>query len=422
MKQIAVIGLGYVGLPLALEFGKHYETIGYDISEQKIKAYEQHIDPSGEVSFGDFQVATKFKPTTDITEIRNADFIIIAMPTPVDENNVPDFQCLIDASTIVGQNMKAGSTVIYESTVYPGATEEVCIPVLEEFSGLEWKKDFYVGYSPERISPGDKQRTLTKIKKIVSGDTRATLGAVSTLYKLIIEAGVYEAPSIRVAEAAKVVENIQRDVNIALMNELSTIFNKLDLDTNEVLDAASSKWNFVNFRPGLVGGHCIGVDPYYLISKADSVGHDSKFLKQAREVNNSMASFIASQALEGVEDPSKLKVAVFGLTFKEDCKDMRNSKVVDLVKAFKDVGAEVFVNDVIADEEDVVHEYGFNSTRFENIPVCDVVVLAVPHHTYLNLGEGAFISKLKNQGTFVDVKGKFDPSMFESVADKVWRM
>jgi UDP-N-acetyl-D-galactosamine dehydrogenase len=422
MKEIAVIGLGYVGLPLAIEFGKLYKTIGYDISETKIAAYKMHVDPAEELDSSEFNNSKYFEPTTDITKIKNADFIIIAMPTPVDENNVPDFQCLIDASTLVGANMKRGSIVIYESTVYPGATEEVCIPILEQHSGMKWLHDFNVGYSPERISPGDKERTLTKIKKIVSGDSPMTLAAVSELYQEIIKAGVYEATGIRVAEAAKVIENIQRDVNIALMNELSTIFNKLGLDTNEVIDAAASKWNFNAYRPGLVGGHCIGVDPYYLISKADSIGHNSTFLKTARSVNESMTGFIVENALKD-RVPENTTVSIFGLTFKEDCKDMRNSKVSALVQQFIKAGVQkIYINDPIADMMDVMKEYAVTGTAFEDIPAADVVVLAVPHKEYLEMGEASFIAKLNDQGTFVDVKGKFERAAFEVVADKVWRL
>ena len=422
MKQIAVIGLGYVGLPLAIEFGKQFTTIGYDISESKIESYKKHIDPNGELDSQDFLSSSYFIPTTDIAMINEADFIIIAMPTPVNQHNVPDFTCLIDASALVGQHMKRGSVVIYESTVYPGATEEICVPVLEQHSGMTWLQDFNIGYSPERINPGDKERTVTKIKKIVAGDTQASLDAVAHLYESIITAGIYKAPSIRVAEAAKVIENIQRDVNIALMNELSMIFNKLGLDTNEVIDAASSKWNFVGYRPGLVGGHCIGVDPYYLISKAESVKYDAKLLKHARQVNNGMASFIVSEALKD-KDPNTLTVAILGLTFKENCKDMRNSKVEDLVLEFTRSGIKkLYIHDPIADVHDVIKNYAVTGVSFEAIPQCDIVVLATPHRELLNLGENQILSKIKNNGTFVDVKGKMERTLFEEAKIKVWRM
>ena len=421
MTQIAVIGLGYVGLPLAIEFGKHFTTIGYDISEAKINYYKSHIDPSGELESHEFVASLGFQPTTEISEIRDADYIIIAMPTPVDENNVPDFDCLIQASRIVGANMKEGATVIYESTVYPGATEEICIPVLEEYSIMKWKEDFNVGYSPERISPGDKVRPLVKLKKIVAGDTGTTLGNVSRLYQTIIQAGVYEASSIRVAEAAKVIENIQRDVNIALMNELSTIFNKLGLDTNDVIDAAASKWNFSNYRPGLVGGHCIGVDPYYLINKAASVGHGASFLNTAREVNNGMAKHIVAETLKDIPKDQHLKVAILGLTFKEDCKDMRNSKVEDLVNEYSKY-AEVWIHDPLVSKKEIFDAYGDPGHSLEEIPQCDLVVVAVPHKELLALDIAAYKSLLMPHGLFVDVKGKFDRDVLAKEEIQVWRL
>lgn len=421
MKKVAVIGLGYVGLPLALQFAKHFPTVGYDISETKIIAYRNMFDPSNEVSFEEFQDAYLFEPTTDILAINDADFIIIAMPTPVDENNAPDFECLISASELVGANMKPGAIVIYESTVYPGATEEVCIPVLEKASAMKWKQDFFVGYSPERISPGDKVMSLTKLTKIVSGDTRETLGSVAELYETIITAGVYKAASIRVAEAAKVVENIQRDVNIALMNELATIFHSLDLDTNEVIDAAASKWNFSNYRPGLVGGHCIGVDPYYLINKAATVGHAASFLNSTREVNNAMAKFVVRETTKNF-DPVGKKVAVLGLTFKENCSDIRNSKVFDLIYEYKSLGMEVFAFDYLANAAEVEHEYGIKMTNFDEIPLCDLVVLASPHKEWVELDAAELVHKTKIGGTFVDIKGKLNPAMFTNLPYSLWRL
>jgi UDP-N-acetyl-D-galactosamine dehydrogenase len=423
MKTIAVIGLGYVGLPLALHFAKHFPVVGYDINELKITAYKNMVDPSDEVSYKEFEDAIpNFVPTTDITKISSADFIIIAMPTPVDHNNVPDFTCLIEASALVGAHMKQGATIIYESTVYPGATEEVCVPELEKASGKKWLEDFFIGYSPERISPGDKVMSLTKLTKIVSGDTEATLGNVASLYETIIEAGVFRAASVRVAEAAKVVENIQRDVNIALMNELSTIFHKLDLDTNEVVDAAASKWNFANYRPGLVGGHCIGVDPYYLIHKALTAGHTSPFLNQARVVNNSMSKFVARETTKHWESTTGKNVAILGLTFKENCMDIRNSKVFDLVFDYKLLGMNVYCFDPVADEEQVFDEYGVVMTRFEDIPVCDLVVLAAPHKQWTEENTAAMINKTIAGGVFADLKGRLDKSLFEYEPIKLWRL
>lgn len=422
MTTVAVIGLGYVGLPLALQFGQHFETIGFDINEAKVESYHKGIDPTGEVDASEFQEAIRFRATTNIMEINAADFIIIAMPTPVDSNNVPDFSYLINASALVGRWMKVGATVIYESTVHPGCTEEICVPVLEDASYGRWMETFNVAYSPERICPGDKVMTLTKLKKIVAGDTRTTLEAVSNLYQHIITAGVYEAPSIRVAEAAKVVENIQRDVNIALMNELATIFHKLHLDTNEVIDAAASKWNFANYRPGLVGGHCIGVDPYYLIHKALEVDHVSQFLNQTRNVNNSIPRFIVRETIKDLADPRGMKVAILGLTFKENCKDIRNSKVIDLVRAYQSAGLEVFAYDPIADPAEIKHEYGIDVVSFEDIPQCDIVVLASPHKELLNMEFSKIYSKIHFGGTFVDVKGKIPQVMFSKSSVKHWRL
>lgn len=421
MKKVAVIGLGYVGLPLALQFAKHFPTVGYDISETKIIAYRNLFDPSNEVSLEEFQAAYLFEPTTDILAISDADFIIIAMPTPVDEENVPDFACLISVSSIVGANMKSGAIVIYESTVYPGATEEICIPILEQASGLIWKQDFFVGYSPERISPGEKVMSLTKLTKIVSGDTRETLGSIAELYETIIIAGVYKAASIRVAEAAKIVENIQRDVNIALMNELSTIFHRLDLDTNEVIDAAASKWNFANYRPGLVGGHCISVDPYYLINKAATVGHSSSFLNSTREINNAMAKFVVKETTKDI-DPIGKKVAVFGLTFKENCSDIRNSKVFDLIKEYQNLGMEVFAFDYMVNPMEVEHEYGIKITNFDDIPQCDIVVLASPHTDWVKFDADALVEKTKIGGLFVDIKGRFNKAKFINSPYRLWRL
>lgn len=407
MTTIAVVGLGYVGLPLALKFGVHYETIGFDVSTEKVEAYRNHHDPANEVEASDFEEAVHFSATTDPSSISSADFIIVAMPTPVDGRNVPDFKYLELASATVGKFMKPNAIVIYESTVYPGATEEICVPILERYSGLEWKKDFNVAYSPERISPGDKVMPLVKLKKIVSGDTEESLKKVSELYKKIIIAGVYEAKSIQVAEAAKVVENIQRDVNIALMNELATIFPSLGLDTNDVLDAAASKWNFVNYRPGLVGGHCIGVDPYYLIHRAKEFGLHTPFMECARSTNNNMVEFVADRVSKSFDSSQSenRNIAVVGLTFKEGCKDIRNSKVFDLIYSLEAEGFDVYPVDPIADAEEVEEEYGVKVFALEEIPECGILVLASPHAEIVASIE-SFTSKLASDGTFVDVKGR----------------
>lgn len=342
---IAVVGLGYVGLPLAVEFGKRHPTIGFDLSARKVEAYQRFEDPTGEVSSEQLRAATQLTCTTDGAALKDADFIVVAVPTPIDEARRPDFFPLISSSETVGRHMKRGAIVVYESTVYPGATEDICVPVLEKFSGLKWKQDFHIGYSPERINPGDKLRTLTKIVKLVSGDTPETLAVVQKLYGDIIEAGVYAASSIRVAEAAKVIENTQRDLNIALMNELSLIFDKLDLDTQEVLAAAGTKWNFLPFRPGLVGGHCIGVDPYYLTHKAAMIGHHPQVILAGRRINDSMAAHVARSTVKRIVrrggHAGRARVIVLGLTFKENCADLRNSKVADLVRELEEFGCAV---------------------------------------------------------------------------------
>lgn len=424
MKNIAVIGLGYVGLPLAIEFAKQNNVVGFDISKQKVDAYLAGYDPANEVEPYQFKEATNFFPTTDISKISDSDFVIIAMPTPVDENNVPDFAYLKVASAEVGINMKKGCTVIYESTVYPGATEEVCIPILEEHSKMKWKKDFFVAYSPERVVPGEKERTVTKITKIVSGDTEATLESVAQLYSEIITAGIYKAPSIKVAEAAKVSENIQRDVNIAIINELAMVFNKLGIDTLEVLEAAGSKWNFLPYRPGLVGGHCIGVDPYYLIHKAATVGHDAVLMSGAREVNNSIPKFIVDSVVYPHGTP---RVLVYGVTFKEDCKDIRNSKAAELIKEFQLQADDVVVCDPLADEAETMHEYGIQVIPYDQLPenYFDIVVLAVPHKEFLAMTPAQLLIYGKEGCTFVDIKSKLNGEAKAAalkMCGKVWRL
>src|SRR5438034_7391613 len=356
---VAVVGLGYVGLPLAVEFGKLRPTVGLDLSEQKVAAYRRFEDPTGEVSPEQLRAATLLNCTTDGAALAEADFIIVAVPTPVDEAHRPDFTPLVSSSETVGRHMKRGATVVFESTVYPGATEEVCVPVIEKFSGLKWKQDFNVGYSPERINPGDKTRTLTKIVKLVSGDTPQTLAKVQQLYGSIIAAGVYPASSIRVAEAAKVIENTQRDLNIALMNELSLIFNRMGIDTSEVLRAAATKWNFLPFHPGLVGGHCIGVDPYYLTHKAEMLGYQPEVILAGRRINDGMARFVAEMAVKRLSQAGFAahgsKAIVAGLAFKEDCPDLRNSKVADLIAELRSYGLEVHVHDPVVDPQEAEH-------------------------------------------------------------------
>jgi UDP-N-acetyl-D-galactosamine dehydrogenase len=423
---VAVVGLGYVGLPLAVEFGKKYRTLGYDLSEDKIASYRNHCDPTGEVSPESLKAATKLNVSTDPAVISEADIIIVAVPTPVDEAHIPDFSPLVGSSTTVGQHIKKGATVIYESTVYPGATEEVCIPILEKESGLKWKQDFHVGYSPERVNPGDKERTITKIVKVVSGDDAATLQSVSDLYESVITAGVHRASSIKVAEAAKVIENTQRDLNIALMNELAMIFDKIGIDTLEVLKAAGTKWNFLPFRPGLVGGHCIGVDPYYLTHKAEMLGYHPQVILAGRRINDGMAAYIAQQTVKQMINAGSCikgaKVIILGLTFKENCPDLRNSKVADVVRELLDYGCEVSVHDPIAEPAEAQHEYGIEMTPWEKLPQADAIVGAVSHRQYLDMPPTKLLEKAKPNAVFVDVKSTYDPAALAKLGCRVWRL
>ncbi len=426
-EVVAVVGLGYVGLPLAVEFGKKSDTIGYDLSAAKIDSYRRFSDPTGEVSSEDLRAAARLTPTGDPSELRRADFIVIAVPTPVDVAHIPDFAPLIGASTTVAQHMKKGAIVIYESTVYPGATEEVCVPVLERHSNLRWKQDFHVGYSPERVNPGDKEHTVSRIVKVVSGDDDPTLAKVADLYSSIITAGVHRASSIKVAEAAKVIENTQRDLNIALMNELALIFGRMGIDTLEVLQAAGTKWNFLPFRPGLVGGHCIGVDPYYLTHKAEMIGYHPQVILAGRHINDGMGAYVAQQTLKQlIKNGSPLpgaKVIVLGLTFKENCPDLRNSKVADVVRELKELGCEVSVHDPIADSRDAVHEYGVALTPWEELPVqADAIVAAVPHSSYMAMPFRELLSRLKRNGVFIDVKSAFDRTAVREAGFRMWRL
>ena len=426
MSIIAVVGLGYVGFPLAVEFGKVRNTIGFDLSEKKVESYKRFVDPTGELPSEDIRSAKRLTVTTDPGLIAQADYIIVAVPTPIDEVRRPDFRPLISASRTVGKNMKKGAIVIYESTVYPGATEEVCIPVLEEHSGLKWKQDFHIGYSPERINPGDKEHTLTRITKVVSGDDEDTLNKVADLYISIITAGVYRASSIEVAEAAKVIENTQRDLNIALMNELSIIFNKAGIDTTEVLEAAGTKWNFLPFRPGLVGGHCIGVDPYYLTYKADMLGYHPQVILSGRRINDGMGEYIASQAVKQMINGGTIikgsKVIVLGLTFKEDVPDLRNSRVIDVINELKAFGVDVCVHDPLAEPGEALHEYGVDLLSWDDLPKADAIVMAVAHRQYLGRPATDFLAKVKENGCFIDVKARLDRDELKAAGLRVCRL
>ncbi len=426
MTTIAVVGLGYVGLPLAVEFGKKFKTIGFDLSAEKVAAYQRFEDPTGEVSADNLRAAVQLRCTTDPAALGEADFIVVAVPTPVDDAHKPDFTPLIKSSESVGRHMKRGTTVVYESTVYPGATEEVCIPILERLSGLRWKQDFFVGYSPERINPGDKERTVTKIIKVVSGDSPATLELVANTYGAIITAGVYKASSIKVAEAAKVIENTQRDLNIALMNELSLIFHRIGIDTLEVLQAAGTKWNFLPFRPGLVGGHCIGVDPYYLTYKAEMLGYNPQVILAGRRINDDMGKYIAEQTIKQmIACGSAIKgacVNVLGLTFKENCPDLRNSKVIDIIRELKTYGVEVFVHDPEGSPAQAQHEYGVTLTEWSALPRADAVIAAVAHRHYQQLPVAELAAKVVAGGCFADVKCAFDPAALAAAGLRVWRL
>ena len=426
MTVVAVIGLGYVGLPLVVEFGKHLRTIGFDIAVSKVESCLQGIDPSRELSDEEMSASPHAVYTADPSLLAEADIIVVAVPTPVDNAHIPDFRPLIGSSTSVGRHMKKGVIVVYESTVYPGATEEVCIPVLERESGLKWKKDFFVGYSPERINPGDKEHTLTKILKIVSGDTPETLDKVAKLYETIILPGVHRASSIKAAEAAKVIENTQRDLNISLMNELAIIFDKLGIDTTEVLEAAGTKWNFLKFKPGLVGGHCIGVDPYYLTHKAEMLGYNPQVILAGRRINDGMGKFIAEQTIKhmiaGGSYVKGAKVNVLGLTFKENCGDLRNSKVMDIINELKTYGVEVFVTDPQAESDEALHEYGLLLLPWADLPRADAIVAAVAHKEFAALSLDDFAKKLVKGGAFIDVKATFDRSAIEGAGYKLWRL
>lgn len=426
MTTVAVIGLGYVGLPLVVEFGKHLRTIGFDIAENKVAACQRGTDPSRELSDADMALATHAVYTSDPKMLGEADIIVVAVPTPVDEAHIPDFTPLVGASRSAGRHMKKGATVVYESTVYPGATEEVCIPVLEKESGLKWKQDFWVGYSPERINPGDKEHTLTKILKVVSGDTPETLERVAKLYETIVIPGVHRASSIKAAEAAKVIENTQRDLNIALMNELAIIFDKIGIDTTEVLEAAGTKWNFLKFKPGLVGGHCIGVDPYYLTHKAEMLGYHPQVILAGRRINDGMGKFIAEQTIKHMIAAGSYvkgaKVNVLGLTFKENCGDLRNSKVIDIIHELKSYGVEVFVTDPQATSEEAMHEYGVALTPWDELPRADAIVAAVAHREFATLSADDLARKAIKGGAFIDVKAAFDTAALQAAGLRVWRL
>jgi UDP-N-acetyl-D-galactosamine dehydrogenase len=426
LPVVAIVGLGYVGLPVAVAFGAQRRAIGYDLSARRIESLRHFVDSTGEVSTAQLLEAKSLQPTADPAELAQADFIIVAVPTPINAARQPDLAPLASASETVGRHMKPGATVVYESTVYPGATEEVCVPILERSSGMRWRQDFHVGYSPERINPGDKEHCFTRIRKVVSGDDAETLENVAALYGSVVQAGVYRAPSIRVAEAAKVIENTQRDLNIAFANELAIIFEKLGLDTMEVLKAAGTKWNFLPFRPGLVGGHCIGVDPYYLTHKAELSGYHPEVILAGRRINDSMGQHIARKTVQQMIHAGRnirgARVNVLGLTFKEDCPDIRNSKVVDILNELREFGVETFVHDPAASAEDALHEYGVRLATWEDLPAADALILAVAHRRFLELPSRELLSKIVRNGCLVDVKAVLDPEAYRREGVRVWRL
>src|SRR6478609_7405620 len=425
-KKLAVIGLGYVGLPIALEFAKKIKVIGFDIHAKRVEMMKNKIDPSGELEAEAFE-GTDIVFTDNLDVLREAQFFIVAVPTPIDEHAMPDLKPLLSASKTVGKVLKKGDYVVYESTVYPGCTEEDCIPVLEAESGLKFPHDFKVGYSPERINPGDKEHTLTKIVKVVSGCDAESSEEIAKTYELVVEAGVHRASSIKVAEAAKIIENTQRDVNIALMNELSLIFDRLNINTYEVLEAAGTKWNFLKFSPGLVGGHCIGVDPYYLTHKAESVGYHPQVILAGRRINNGMGKFVAEQTMKRLgqlgRPVNQLKVIVLGLTFKENVPDLRNSKVPDIIKELQEYGVQVLVHDPLAESEEAVAEYGLHLSDWSNLKDADGIVLAVAHRAYVEMGQQKIVGLLRSgqQGVAIDVKSIVDQATLPKTI-AYWRL
>lgn len=437
--KVSLVGLGYVGMPLAVAFAKKVPVVGFDVNKDKINKYISGVDVTNEV--GDEAIkASTVEFTYDETKLRGCNFHVVAVPTPTNEDKTPDLRPVIGASEVLGRNLTKGSIVVYESTVYPGVTEEICVPILERESGLKCGKDFKIGYSPERINPGDKVHRLENIMKIVSGMDEETLDTVAKTYELVIEAGVYRAESIKVAEAAKLIENCQRDVNIAFVNELAIIFDKMGIDTKAVIDAAGSKWNFIKLNPGLVGGHCIGVDPYYLIHRAKEFGIESKVIASGRNINDGMAKFIAENTVKSLIKANKrvknAKVAVLGLTFKEDCPDTRNTKVVDIIHELKEYGVNVLATDPVACKEEIKEEYGIDMVSMEDIKSVDAIILAVSHHQYRDmtikdfaplyrrevLDEVAVAKDEEEKDVFIDVKGIMDKHSVNSDAMVYWRL
>lgn len=424
-RIVSIVGLGYVGLPAAVAFGKQKQCIGFDINPQRILELKQGFDRTEETTTEDLAVADILY-TCDINDLRKADFHIVAVPTPVDDAHVPDLTPVEKASVTVGKALKKGDVVVYESTVYPGVTEDICVPILERESGLRCGIDFTVGFSPERINPGDKERSFTTIHKIVSGQDQATLDIVADVYSSVVTAGVHKASSIKVAEAAKVIENSQRDLNIAFMNELAVIFDRMNIDTEEVLQAAGTKWNFLPFRPGLVGGHCIGVDPYYLTYRAEQIGYIPQVILAGRRINDNMGRYVARKGVKLVLkhglDFANLQATVLGFTFKEDCPDVRNTKVIDIIKELEDYNAKVYCCDPVADAPDAEHEYGVRFTKFDDLPQVPLLILAVAHHEFKNMGLDVLLSKVQSGGIILDVKSILPKEEIRARGYILWRL
>ena len=443
-EKISLIGLGYVGMPIAVAFSKKVDVIGFDVNEKKINLYKEGIDPTKEVG-GEAIKSSTVEFTSDETKLKEAKFHIVAVPTPVNADHTPDLSPVISATHALGRNLTNGSIVVYESTVYPGVTEDICIPILEKESNLKCGEDFFIGYSPERINPGDKIHRLETIVKIVSGMDTETLDTIAKVYELVVEAGVFRADSIKVAEAAKVIENSQRDINIAFMNELSIIFNKMDIDTRAVLEAASTKWNFLSFYPGLVGGHCIGIDPYYLTYKAEQMGYHSQIILSGRRINDGMGKYVAENTVKRMVQANKqikgAKIAILGITFKEDCPDTRNSKVIDIIKELKEYEVDVQVVDPVAEKDEVKKEYGIDLYQLNDLKEVDAIVIAVSHKEFSKLS----LENLKNlyricvknssdeltknsslgcteQRVLIDVKGMMDRQEAERSGYLYWRL
>lgn len=425
-EKLSLVGLGYVGMPIAVAFAKKINVVGYDLNARKIEQYKSGIDPTNEVG-NDAIKATTVEFTADETKLREAKFHIVAVPTPVNDDHTPDLTPVEGASRILGRNLARGSIVVYESTVYPGVTEDICIPILEKESGLKCGVDFKVGYSPERINPGDKVHRLETIVKIVSGMDEESLDEIAKVYELVVEAGVHKAPTIKVAEAAKVIENSQRDINIAFMNELSIIFNKMGIDTKSVLKAAGTKWNFLKFSPGLVGGHCIGVDPYYLTYKAEQIGYSSQVILAGRRINDGMGKYVAENCVKNLIKANKrvkdARVAILGFTFKENCPDTRNSKVFDIVKELREYGIEPMITDPVADAEEALHHYGISFVSINDVKNMDAVILAVAHDAFRSFNiqdmDALFAGGKK---VFLDVKGLMDRNAYEAAGYDYWRL